>query len=244
MSIPNIYNGIWTGIALGVATLAKPVTLPLIVFMPFIRLIETVFGEKTYMKTIKWIFFFSLAVILTLTPWTIRNYKVFHEFVPVQKGANAPLLQGSREDYIDLDVDNLRNKYGQYFGINPKDYTNAAINNHLTHLNNDPIDYLRFLGKKFILSWYNTEGKKKNSVVLLIQIPFLFFALVSIIFSGRTWVSKSSWYVPGIIMFICGVEVIFFPLMRYTLVVMPFIMLMAAHGIYISWNKLTAKTNI
>jgi hypothetical protein len=91
------------------------------------------------------------------------------------------------------------------------------------------------------LSWYNTEGKKKNGVVLLIQIPFLSFALVSLFLSGKTWCCKSNWYVPGIIVFICGVEVIFFPLMRYTLVVMPFVMLMAAHGAYIVWNKLTGK---
>lgn len=241
MSVPNIYNGIWSGIALGASSLAKPVTLPLIVVVPVVRLIEPIFGSKAYIQSLKWIVFFMLAVILTLTPWTIRNYKVFHEFVPVQKGANAPLLQGSREDYIDLDVESLRIKYGQSLGVNPKDYTKIAIDNHLTHLKNEPFDYLRFLGKKFILSWYNTEGKKKNSIVLLIQIPFLFFALVSLIFSGETWVAKSNWYVPAVILFICSVEVVFFPLARYTLVVMPFVMLMSAHGIYITWNRMSSK---
>jgi len=238
MSAVTVYNGIWTGIALGLASLAKPVTLPLLLLMPVVRLVEAFWEKRPISQPMKWISVFLLFAILSLTPWTVRNYMVFHKFIPIQKGAGAPLLQGSKEEYIDLDVDNLRIIYAKDFKIDPKDTSKIAINNHLEHLKKDPIDYFRFLGKKFILTWYNTEGKSKNLYVFLVQIPFLFFALISLIFSAKSWIKSPNWYVPGIILFICGIQVVFFPLVRYTLVIMPFVMIMTANGMFIAFYRL------
>ena len=242
MAATKMTAGIWTGTALGITTLAKPVTLPLIAIMPIVKFLESFTDRKDCHSTLKWIISFWIFVLLTLMPWTIRNYQVFHEFVPVQKGAESPLLQGSRDEYIDLDVETLRIKFGKDFGMNKNDFNKAAVNNHIHHYKNNAFDYMRFLSKKFILSWYNTEGKRKNVYVLMVQAPFLLLAVLSLLHKFKFWLKKPNYYIPAVIMYICAIQVIFFPLARYTLVIMPFVMLMSANGIFILLHKFSRIT--
>ena len=226
----NSKNGISTGIATAFSSLAKPVTLPLICIIPIIRLIER--HKKADLKvSFLWILGFLAACIIVLSPWTIRNYVVFHRFIPIQDGAGPPLLQGSKEEYIDTDVISLRKKYGQNFGVGSENFTREAIENHLKHLKRNPIDYLRFLGKKFLLSWYNTEGKSKNLYVLLIQLPYLCLAILGLISYFTSWRRRPMWYIPAIIIYFCLVQVAIFPLVRYTLAVMPLLVIISAFGL-------------
>ena len=179
------------------SALAKPVTLPLILFIPIIKIYESYRG-KSYKPYMFWLLGFIVFTILVLSPWTIRNYFVFKKFVPIQSGAGAVIIQGSKEEYIDLDVKTLKRKYGQNFGIEKKDYLKVGIENHLKHLNDNTIDYVRFLIKKFFLSWYNTEGKQKNTIVLICQLPFLILRVSRIIIQIQEMDKKSrmvySWY--------------------------------------------------
>lgn len=234
-------NGMWAGLALALSALAKPVTLPLIALLPVVRIFEA-FYKKDHIKkdVIIWTIAFFMAVGLTLSPWTIRNYLVFHKLIPIQGGSGAPLIQGSKEEYIDLDVDTLRKKYGQSFGLRNDQFVEVALNNHLNHLKNAPLDYIRFLVKKSLLTWYNTEGKNKNFLTLLMQFPFLVFALFGFVASFKFWLKKPNWYIPALILYITGIQVVFFPLARYTLAVMPLVMLFTAFGL----NKLLISLRI
>jgi len=232
----TIKNGMWTGVALGVSALAKPITLPFVLFLPLIRVIEGL-KAKIAKPAILWSLFLVLAVALTLAPWTIRNYIVFDRFIPVQSGGGSVFIQGSKEEYVDLDVNTLRRKYGQNFGTSPDQFASTAVSNHLAHLKSDPLDYLRFLGKKFLLAWYNTEGKDKNTMTLLIQLPFLFFALLGLAASLPLWLRRPNWYIVGLIAYVSGLQVILFPLARYTIAIAPLLMLVASSGI----NKMLGR---
>lgn len=227
----NLKNGFWSGIALGISALAKPVTLPLLALFPIIKFFEALKQENIFKSTCLWSLAFLFAALITLAPWTIRNYLVFHEFVPVQHGGIEVLIQGSREEYIDLDVISLRQKYGYNYGVDRDKFTETAINNHLNHLMEKPLDYIRFLTKKFSLSWYNTEGKAKNPYVLLVQIPFLIFAVVGLLIAPKIWFSFPHWYILGMVLYICAIQVALFPLARYTLAIMPLVMIMTSYGL-------------
>ena len=224
----NLKNGTMTGVATGISALAKPITLPLIAMLPLVKLTES----KSHIKSVfVWTMGFTLACFIVLTPWTIRNFIVFKRFIPVQSGAGSPLIQGSKEDYIDLDVFTLRERYGSDFGLKESDFTKAAVKNHFEHLCNNPLDYFRFLAKKFGLTWYNTEGKSKNGYALAMQLPFLVLALIGLSSNLKFWMKSPNWYVIGMIMYICLIQVVFFPLLRYTLAVMPLVMILSAFGI-------------
>ena len=227
----TVRNGIWTGIAVGVSALAKPITLPLILIVPAIKMLETIRVRATIRPHVSWLLAFAIAFALTLAPWTIRNYIVFDRFIPVQDGAGVVLIQGSREAYVDLDVVSLRREYGADFEIAEGEFASTALSNHWTHLVSNPVDYFRFLGKKFLLAWYNTEGKDKNAMVLLVQLPFIVAALFGLIAWFPLWTRIPNVYVVGLILYISALQVALFPLVRYTLAVMPLVMLPAALAI-------------
>ncbi len=222
-------NGLLSGFVMGISALAKPVTLPLVLFVPVIKLAEGLRAGQSLKPLCVWCLLFAIAAVVTLVPWTIRNYIIFHEFVPVQRGGGEAFFQGSREEYIDLDVVILRERYGD-FGLKQNEHARAAIRNHLDHIRQKPLDYLGFLAKKFALTWYNTEGKTKNYYVLLAQIPFLFFASFGLLISLKTWLSVPRWYIPGMVLYICTIQVAIFPLLRYTLAVMPLVMIITSYG--------------
>ena len=228
----TVRNGIWSGALLGIASLAKPITLPLIVLVPVVRIAQTFIGKMPVQRAVRWSIAFMLLSVAVLTPWTVRNYLVFEEFVPVQKGGPEPFYQGSREVFIDLDVITLRERYGD-FGVERDRLFDAALRNHIDHLNGNPIDYVRFMGKKFLLSWYNTEGKTKNPYVLLIQIPFLALAVSGLLMRPGLWLSNANWYIPAAILYVSAIQVATFPLARYTLAVMPLVMLPAASSLHV-----------
>ena len=146
-----------------------------------------------------------------------------------RKGGPEAFFQGSKGEYIDMDVNTLRIKYKDDFLEENK--TKKAVRNHIELFNNSPFAYFKFLGKKFILTWYNTEGKEKNFKVILIQIPFLLLAILGMIVGFRAWMKRRNWLLFGFIFYICGIQVVIFPLVRYTLVIMPFVMILAGAGI-------------
>ena len=224
----NLKNGIITGIATGISALAKPVTLLFLAILPLVKLVGPRIRYKSFFT---WALGFAIASIVVLTPWTVRNFLVFKRFIPIQSGAGAPLIQGSKDTYIDLDVFTLRERYGSDFGLKESDFTKAAVKNHFEHLCNNPLDYFRFLAKKFGLTWYNTEGKSKNGYALAMQLPFLVLALIGLSSNFKFWMKSPNWYVIGMIMYICLIQVVFFPLLRYTLAVMPLVMILSAFGI-------------
>lgn len=236
MAKSKVSTGALTGIAVGLSALAKPVTLPLLFLLPALRMVEGRFQKVSLRPAALWGVVFILSGLITLAPWTIRNYMVFNRFVPVQHGATEVLVQGSKEEYIDLDVDALRKRYPAGLAL-PNKVFSTAIANHMEHLRINPLDYMRFLIKKFLLTWYNTEGKGKNSLTLTVQAPFLLFALVSIFLSSKKWLMRPNWYVPALIFYFCSVQVALFPLLRYTLAVMPLMMLLAADGLALSEKR-------
>jgi len=235
----TIRNGAWTGVALGLSALAKPVTLPLLLILPFLKAIECFVSGNTIRTFFKWTLPFIVTTLAVLTPWTIRNYVVFNEFIPVQRGGPEAFFQGSKIEYIDSDVDTLRKKYKDDFQV--KNKTQKAVENHLDLLKREPLSYASFLGKKFALAWYNTESKIKNNISFLIQIPFLIFATIGTFAGIRFWSSIKKIYLHLLIFFIVGIQVIIFPLMRYTLVIMPLIMILASVGIFYIFSMRSGK---
>lgn len=239
----NWRNGAACGVAFGLSALAKPVTLPLIIFLPFIKFLEYIFKKIACDNFIQWTAFFVFAGVVVLLPWTVRNYIVFHEFVPVQKGGPAAFFQGSREEYIDVDVDTLRVKFKEDFSDTPSMYK-RGFDNHIHQLVDSPMAYLAFLVKKFAYSWFNTEGKTDNTKALLVQSPFLLMALIGFVSALKMWFRNFNYYIFIIVMFIVGVQVLYFPLVRYTLSVMPLMMIYSSVGIYFVMNLFNRRYSI
>ncbi len=173
-------NGIWTGLAVGLSALAQPVTLPLLAILPIVRFGECLRRTLAARSWLLWCLVFSAAGLGALAPWTMRNYELFHRLVPIRNGAEGTMLQGSTDAYLDLTTDAAQKTMREAVSA-PGDCLRAAVENHLQHVKAAPLDYFRFLGRKFLMAWYNTEGKAKNRLALEIQLPFLALAVLGLV---------------------------------------------------------------
>lgn len=57
----------------------------------------------------------ALVLLLFIVPWSIRNYRLFHSFIPISYGSGSPLLEGTYQggDYY-LTDEELLDVYGPY----------------------------------------------------------------------------------------------------------------------------------
>ncbi|MFA5778957.1 MAG: glycosyltransferase family 39 protein [Elusimicrobiota bacterium] len=85
LKISKIAYFVGCGIFLGLATLARPVTI----LIPFIFLLTMIIIRKKYY--FQW-FIFLIVFILTLLPWSIRNYRLFGIIEPCSIGIGGGLF--------------------------------------------------------------------------------------------------------------------------------------------------------
>ena len=88
---------LWAGLSLGLATLTRGVSLLVLPLVFAWWLIE----DHDLKKSLRSIALIVLVFIITLVPWTARNYTRYHHFIPVDShggkvlvDANNPLAQG------------------------------------------------------------------------------------------------------------------------------------------------------
>jgi len=82
-----------SGLLLGLTTLCRPVTL---LFPPFAFILGILFVRRAKKHFLGLLFLF-IVFIATLAPWTIRNYIVFEEFIPVSSNAGGNLFIASKK---------------------------------------------------------------------------------------------------------------------------------------------------
>ncbi len=83
---PNLKNMLLSGLFLGLAALTKPVILA---FVPFLILWLILFSSENALSGLKGAVVVMLFMILTILPWTLRNYIVFKEFIPISTGGGV-----------------------------------------------------------------------------------------------------------------------------------------------------------
>ncbi len=76
---PHWFTALASGLAMGLAILTRPIPLLLIFYLPVVFLILKYPASRIF----QYHFFLWLSVGLVLLPWTVRNYLIFKDFVPV-----------------------------------------------------------------------------------------------------------------------------------------------------------------
>jgi 4-amino-4-deoxy-L-arabinose transferase-like glycosyltransferase len=80
-----------TGFCTGLGVLTRPVVGIVVLSLLLIWMIQGVGLLKSLVNTA----IVSLALCATIAPWTIRNYGVFHQFVPVSTNAGVSFWEGN-----------------------------------------------------------------------------------------------------------------------------------------------------
>jgi 4-amino-4-deoxy-L-arabinose transferase-like glycosyltransferase len=237
-NITGILYSVFSGISLGFLILARPVFQTTILFLPFIIYLIIRSLKRTVLISLLVI----VACVLTISPWTIHNYRSYGKLIPVSTWgttfacSNTPYLL-ENEEY-----------HGWWIPVFPGDYLTEKEKGELTpndywDLNNDEI--LKRAAFRFILNhpseelsivWYKVlfllvPRAKANSLPNIIYLVsyyiFLALTLCGVIFwiriGGREFIVILSLIVPYILS-----EIVFFPCIRYSIPIQPFLMVLSA----------------
>ena len=105
----SVWAALAAGFALGLASLTRPVPLALAVLLPFILGL----ARMPLRPLLGFTFLSALSFAAILAPWTFRNYKTFHAFVPVSTigGANFYLTNHPGADGMGGPLEFYRDVY-------------------------------------------------------------------------------------------------------------------------------------
>jgi 4-amino-4-deoxy-L-arabinose transferase-like glycosyltransferase len=151
------------GVAMGVATLFRgtPLWLP-------VALVPAAFWSRALRR---WLLF-AVAMAACVVPWTIRNWIVLHDFIPVAVGSGSVVLMGADERFFT--GKGKATYYPETFqaaanaGIRkPADDRESQIDGWLSRvgvwvlserLKQRPLSAIPFFAHKFVRLWYGTES--------------------------------------------------------------------------------------
>lgn len=152
---------IYGGIAWGIGTMFRPT----IATFPIIILIMWLLNKYNFKEIFRYTAVVALTFCLILSPWWIRNYSVFHKFIPLTLATGNPMLQGT---YINYDQSSRKTDgldYSQFKYPAGSELANNAVEMKISKyrlINLVPKEPLKFL------AWY-TVGKAKDQI----QSPFI-----------------------------------------------------------------------
>jgi hypothetical protein len=119
-------------------------------------------------------------VILCCVPWTLRNYIVFHQFVPLRSVLGLQLWLGNNDQTEDIFRGNLHPIYNaaereKYVEAGELDYMQAKKHEALQYMANHPARELRLIGRRFVSIW---SGGTPYPVEDFVRTPWLWFRYV------------------------------------------------------------------
>lgn len=251
----SVLWAVTAGCGMGVCILCRSEMLLfpffLIILLPCLKK-----GNNIKKENVKLYSIFLLATILIITPWIIRNYVVFHKFMPVSAGGKASLWLASHPDDLvewDFDSEPLKSlsvgvdldKADTWIKLDEILFK-EGIKNITLH----PFIYIKLSAKRFFRFWVASHSNKLAGlhysfnqsiqlhyykvfllkiILLIINIGLLIIGLVGF------FIEKKSWrlFLPVILLIIY--KTIFhmaFPATpRYQIPVMPFVLIFSAIGI-------------
>lgn len=202
---PNIKNKAASGFLLGLATLTRPI---LLLFIPFIFVWAWLVFEEKKVAIINSCIILGFMV-LTLLPWTIRNYVASGgKFIPIAVGTGPAFLTGNNpysrdgtptrldevpegsnpfalenEDLSEIEVDRLYIKRGLiWIKNNPGPFLRSRLQKTLRFF-----DYYSHTRRESVSTRYKIIG-------FLSFVPVLFFGVVGIFLSRKDWRKYSLFY--------------------------------------------------
>jgi len=233
-----------SGIFMGLATLCRSVTL----LFPFFLYLTFLFSPSKKREFVR-ISIFLLFTIVTIVPWTIRNYVRFNAFIPteIQGGRNLwvgsyfpsdgllPYSTTSDQEYENPEDKEAYNKIGR--GLSPieadKAYSSEAIKNIL----NNPSGYSRLCVQKFERFWFWIPGgvevlkpypKIKWGVTIVYCLVLLSAGLGLWVGLRENWRDKLP--LLAIILYFTIMHTLLFAIPRYRLPIMPYVLIFAVVG--------------
>lgn len=236
-----------SGGALGLATLMRGTTQLIPAFVP---LLIMSFQPSGLVRR-RSLMFFVIPFLVLILPWSIRNYVVLGEFIPVGL-AGGNFLYGASEDFwtistreeaLPIALDSLRangkipeDAYAS--GVYDADRTaiRAGLELYKTRIQEGAVSILSLMGRKAVHLWYSTESGENQGIILAINL-FLYLLAIAGAAQAVMQNNRYAYLLLGILGYFVAVHLAMVPLFRYMLPVMPYMMIFAAAAM-VRWCEL------
>ena len=232
---PGRFHWVLCGVITGAAALTRPVglvLLPVQVGIWYWRDRAEPGRPKVWIRRSLWL---SLGIALTITPWTLRNYHIHGQLVPIsthggfifarsnaaepdwKKGGQAWRID--QEFFVSMPTETARNSYWVSQGTD--------------YIRSNPAHYLRLVGERLLRFWYFFES----------QYNFWFMSLLPFFVAGLARFGSHDRY--ALLTTFMGVSLAVFCLVlyasvRFRLALEPFFILYASSYIRDHWDRFGA----
>ncbi len=171
------------------------------------------------------------GTVFTISPWTIRNYVVTKKFIPVSTGIGNVLSLGVKTDYSKprYKLENLSKVHGDFDYQHTVEDDETLFKKSLSLIKYYPSDYIKQVFWKILSFWYWSGSQLKNTINLIVNIPLLICAIAGFIYARR----ENLLILPilAAIIYFNFLHALTHSISRYSMPVIPYVILFAAYGI-------------
>lgn len=251
LAVLVFYNGIekanwrsyaWSGILLGIGTLMRPTYVVIPLAMLIILLI---LQPKQIARSVALTAVCSAALVLMLTPWIVRNYCVYHKFLPTVPAAGFNLYAGAgpKNGETINSIDQLPPTHPvrqEAMRIDESDWNSLFFREGIKLIKSDPGNYARLLVRKPFRLWFNLlyEDAPSKSSLALAALNLLVFLFAGIGMAKCHF--PRSLTVVVLVLFVCwtATHAVSQSLVRYAMPILPLVFPYAAAGLWWSVDRL------
>jgi 4-amino-4-deoxy-L-arabinose transferase-like glycosyltransferase len=242
---PTIANGILVGVVGMCATLTKGVILP---YLGMFGIVSGLLALKQRsMQRVAAVVAMFIAMVVVLAPWTYRNYQVTGgRFVLLTPGASDSFLRGyvfTRWEFATLrkppyiDAENESNSWFRKIASDAgtqweqdevvDEENNARVAKHL--ITTQPLDTVRKVFVGLFTFWYEMTSLRNSLIPGSLALIGCALAIVGLRRANRE--GRPSWliWLPIVVMNVF--VAILIPLGRYSVPILPCLMILAAFGV-------------
>ena len=216
---------------------------PTIATFPIIILIMWILRKYSIKDMFKYGAIVAAIFCLMMSPWWIRNYNVFHKFVPLTLATGNPMLQGTfiNYDQTTRKTDGLDYSQFKYTGL---EYDNNKVEMEISEyrLKNlvpkHPLEFLKWytVGKTYYqieapFIWRDFLGVSTLKAALWHNLILIFGLIGIVMFYLNKNRNKMGTIIFSMIIYFIVAYLPFYAFSRYFYPAIPFLIIFAAYGI-------------
>jgi 4-amino-4-deoxy-L-arabinose transferase-like glycosyltransferase len=227
---------VMAGFSLALAALTKSVVL----LLPFLLMMFAFFRKD--MKNVRSLMFVVIVAAVFIAPWTVRNAVQSGRFIAIQTTLGFNLVQGEAiaDHWTETPFSTLamwekgeadaREVLADESVTSGSPEGDVQLFRHVTaSWIRDPVSFIRHVAVNALTYWYLSESPVKSAVILLLQVPLIFFAVRGALHAGEH--REPVLILVLAVLYFWGVHAVIVGWMRYSVPVVPALILLAARGV-------------
>ena len=256
----SLWRYLVAGLVLGIVVQVRstPMVFPLFLL---VYLILTANGVRARLRVALNVAILTLGMAVVMTPWTIRNYLLVHEFVPTATVQGLALQEGqytcqnisSGRNYYELHTEagqkrvELATEIGvqagaQYYQVFPDARDEWLVNNALlqgakAEYVRHPALYAECVARNAFNFWFLGKTWAITRVNMLIQIPLLILALNGLYLLHKRNLLRKMGIMLTFVLSIMAVHMAIIAAARYSIPVITFLAIPASISVLSIWHK-------